>query len=65
MEKIKQYIITQMAKEPEAVKGTLQEAAKRLLIGFFVLMLLLTGISRAADSVTVARVKTARIRAGC
>ncbi len=64
MEKIKQYIIAQMAKEPEAARGTLQEAAKRLLIGFFVLMLLLTGISRAADSVTVARVKAARIKSG-
>lgn len=64
MKKIKQYILAQLAKEPEAAKSTLQETAKRLLVGFFVLMLLLTGVSRAADSVTVARVRAARIKSG-
>ena len=61
-EKLKEYIITQLTREPKAAKSTLQETAKRLLIGFFVLMLLLTTVSRAADSVTVARVKAAGVK---
>ena len=60
--KLKEYIITQLTREPKAAKSTLQETAKRLLIGFFVLMLLLTTVSRAADSVTVARVKAAGVK---
>ena len=60
--KLKEYIVTQLIREPKAAKSTLQETAKRLLIGFFVLMLLLTAVSRAADSVTVARVKAAGVK---
>ena len=60
--KLKEYIVTQLIREPKAAKSTLQETAKRLLIGFFVLMLLLTTVSRAADSVTVARVKAAGVK---
>lgn len=62
MKKLRKYIMTQLTREPEAAKRTLQETAKRLLIGFFVLMLLLTAVSRAADTVTVARVKAAKVK---
>ncbi len=62
MGRMKEYIIKQLAREPEAAKPTLQEAAKRLLIGFFILMLLLTGVSRAADSVTVAKVTAVKTK---
>ncbi|BCN30209.1 biotin/lipoyl-binding protein [Anaeromicropila herbilytica] len=37
---------------------TLQEKARRLLIGFFAMMFALTVLSRVADSITIARVST-------
>ena len=42
----------------------LQRTAVRLLAGFFALMLCLTLVSRAAEGVTVARVKTQRPKTG-
>ncbi len=57
-----EYMINLLTKEHQPEKSSLQALAKRLLIGFFVLMLLLTVLSRAADSVTVAKVRVSRMK---
>lgn len=43
---------------------TIQQRAKKLLIGFFILMLLFTVLSRAADSLTVAQVTISEPKQG-
>lgn len=45
-------------------KSSQQRTALRLLAGFFVFMLIFTVLSRAADSLTVARVETAVVGSG-
>jgi multidrug resistance efflux pump len=57
-----EYMINLFSKESQLERLSLRSLAKRLLIGFFVLMLMLTVVSRAADSVTVARVRVSRIK---
>jgi multidrug efflux pump subunit AcrA (membrane-fusion protein) len=64
MEKLKNFLIKELTKEPQTKKPSLQDFAKRMLIGFFVLMLLLTMLSRAADSITVAKVNMALTKSG-
>lgn len=46
-------------------KKTLQEQAKLWLIAFFIIMAVLTLLSRAADTITVARVETVQPQNGC
>ncbi len=62
MGKRTEYMISLLTKEYQPEKSSLQSLAKRLLIGFFVLMLVLTVLSRAADSVSVAKVRVSRIQ---
>ncbi len=54
-------MISLLSKKYQPEKS-LQSLAKRMLIGFFVLMLVLTVLSRAADSVSVAKVRVSRIK---
>lgn len=56
MRKIKEKLLYELQREPEEKKVTLQDRAGRLFIGFLIMMLLLTFVSRAAASVTVAKV---------
>ncbi|MDF2908339.1 MAG: hypothetical protein K0R34_3660 [Herbinix sp.] len=62
MGKRMKYMINLLSKEHQPEKLSLQSMAKRLLVGFFVLMLMLTLLSRVADSVTVAKVRVSRIK---
>ena len=64
MGKWKERILYELTKEPQKRKLSMQDLAKRLLIGFFVMMLLLTAVSRAADTVTVAKVVTGEGKGG-
>lgn len=64
MGKRTEYLINLLSKENKPEKISLQSLAKRLLVGFFVLMLLLTGLSRAADTVTVAKVRISGTKTG-
>jgi multidrug efflux pump subunit AcrA (membrane-fusion protein) len=64
MDKQRNFMIRELAREPQEQKSSLQEFAKRMLVGFFVLMLLLTLLSRAADSVTIAKVNIGAVKGG-
>lgn len=56
MRKIKEKLLYELQREPEEKKVSLGERAGRLFIGFLIMMLLLTLVSRAAASVIVAKV---------
>ena len=56
MRKIKERLLYELQREPEEKKVSLQDCAGRLFIGFLIMMLLLTFVSRAAASVTTAKV---------
>lgn len=56
MRNIKKRLLYELQREPEEKKVSLQDLAGRLFIGFLIMMLLLTIVSRAAASVTVAKV---------
>lgn len=64
MSKISKELLYELTKEPEEKKISMQDFAKRLLIGFFVMMILLTTISRAADSVTIAKITVGSVKQG-
>ena len=59
-----EWIEKELKKEPKSGQQSFQELAKRLLVGFFAFMLLFTVISRAADSITVAKVSTEQGKSG-
>lgn len=56
MRKIRERLLYELHRDPEEKKMSLQDRAGRLFIGFLIMMLLLTFVSRAAASVTVAKV---------
>jgi multidrug efflux pump subunit AcrA (membrane-fusion protein) len=56
MRKIVKQIWDELKKKPEVRKLSTSNIAGRLLIGFFVTMVLLTLVSRTADSITVAKI---------
>lgn len=64
MRKFKEWILYELTKEPDNRKLSMSGVAGRLLAGFFVLMLLLTMISRAADSVIIAKIEVAKVNRG-
>jgi multidrug efflux pump subunit AcrA (membrane-fusion protein) len=64
MGKRKKRLLYELTREPEEGKLSVQDFAKRLLIGFFVMMLLLTAVSRAAASVIVAKVEVTSAQKG-
>ncbi len=64
MGKWKDRLLYELLKEPEKRKRSAGELAGRFLIGFFVMMLLLTILSRAADSVIVARIDVDSVNSG-
>ena len=51
-------------KPPARLKNRLQRTAVKLLAGFFAIMLVFTLVSRAADGITVARVKADTLKNG-
>ncbi len=59
MNKLKERILYELRRKPEIRKHTASDIAGRILIGFFVTMILLTMVSRAADSITVAKIDVA------
>jgi len=64
MSKIRERLLYELTREPKARKIVVQDFAKRLLIGFFVMMILLTFVSRAADSITVAKISVGTVKRG-
>lgn len=56
MGKIKEWILYELRRKPVLRKLTTSDIAGRILIGFFVTMIFLTMVSRAADSITVAKI---------
>ena len=56
MRKIRDRLLYELQREPEEKKVSLQDRAGRLFIGFLIVMLLLTFVSRAANSVITAKV---------
>lgn len=54
--KINKKLLHELHREPEEKKMSFQDRAGRLFIGFLIIMLLLTILSRAAASVTIAKV---------
>jgi len=56
MGKLRKKLLYELQREPEEKKLSLQARAGRLFVGFLILMLLLTFVSRAAASVITARV---------
>lgn len=64
MREIIDRVMYELTRKPDRKKPTLQVMLRRLFLGFFIVMLFLTTISRALDSITIAKVTTAKVKRG-
>ena len=64
MRNLRKRVLYELTREPKERTVSFQNFAGRLLIGFFILMFIFTFVSKAADSVTVAKVRVATIFSG-
>lgn len=64
MKKLLDRIIYELTRSPEIKKPDGKTVLRRLLAGFFIMMLILTMISRSLDSFTIAKVQTAKAKRG-